>query len=168
MTVASPVPVGDPQVRFVSMQWPPTKYRARFDPDLDTLVAAIRAARPDVVVANQVEIAPAIRAALLEAKIDAQIVGYCHYLPFFFTEGQQLAVAPALDDRSLGRPVMLAFGAGLAACDRVLVHSATAASWTSAAASRMSVDLSGKLHVVLPPRDERLARDLAEVAAPPW
>lgn len=47
MTVASHVPVGDPQVRFVSMQWP-TKYRPVFDPHLYALVAAIRTARPDV------------------------------------------------------------------------------------------------------------------------
>ncbi|MFF4757851.1 hypothetical protein [Streptomyces sp. NPDC001292] len=51
MTVASHVPVGDPRVRFVSMQSPPTKYRAMFDPHLYALVAAIRAARPDVVAA---------------------------------------------------------------------------------------------------------------------
>lgn len=48
MTVASHVPVGDPQVRFVSMHSPPTQYRAMFDPHLYALAAAIRAARPDV------------------------------------------------------------------------------------------------------------------------
>ncbi|MEU3837826.1 hypothetical protein AB0F05_37030 [Streptomyces microflavus] len=30
---------------------------------------------------------------------------------------------PSLDDAGLGRSVLLAFAAGLAACDRVLVHS---------------------------------------------
>ncbi|MEU1376051.1 hypothetical protein ABZ442_20695 [Streptomyces triculaminicus] len=62
--------------------------------------------------------------------------------------------------------MLLAFAAGLAACDRVLVHSATAASWTTAAADRMGVDLAEKLHVVPAPRDERLVRDPAGTAPP--
>ncbi|MFD8915111.1 glycosyltransferase family 4 protein [Streptomyces sp. NPDC059575] len=128
VTVASPVPVSDARAQYLPMPSPPTKYRARFEPGMDDLLAAIRAAHPDVVVANQIEAAPAVRAALLEARIDAQVVGYCHYLPFFFTEDRQLTVDPAMDNAGLGRPVMLAFAAGLAACDRVLVHSATAAS----------------------------------------
>ncbi|MFE5076980.1 glycosyltransferase [Streptomyces halstedii] len=54
--------------------------------------------------------------------------------------------------------MLLAFAAGLAACDRVLVHSSTAASWVSAAAARMAVNLGEKLRVVPAPRDERLIR----------
>jgi hypothetical protein len=48
VTVVAHVPVGDRQVRFVLMQSPPTKYRPMFNPHLYSLVAAIRAARPDV------------------------------------------------------------------------------------------------------------------------
>lgn len=44
--------------------------------------------------------------------------------------------------------------ASLTACDRVLVHFATAASWTTAAAARMGVDAAEKLHVVPAPRDD--------------
>ncbi|WP_217166807.1 glycosyltransferase [Streptomyces sp. AC512_CC834] len=165
VTLASPAPVGDPRVRYVPTVSPSTKYRARFDPDLDGLVDVIRETRPDIVIANQVEAVPAVRAALLEARVDALIAGYCHYLPFSFTGGQQPRLDPSLDDGSLGRSVLLAFAAGLAACDRVLAHSATAASWTAAAASRMSVDLADKLHIVPAPRDERLVRDPEEAAA---
>ncbi|WP_228126016.1 hypothetical protein [Streptomyces sp. SYP-A7193] len=90
VTVSAPAPVGDPRVRYVATASPSTKYRARFDPGLDALVAVMRDVRPDVVVANQVEAAPAVRAALLEARVDALVAGYCHYLPFSFTAGQQM------------------------------------------------------------------------------
>ncbi|MCX4406464.1 glycosyltransferase family 1 protein [Streptomyces sp. NBC_01764] len=166
VTVAAPVATADPRVRFMPTVPPRTKYRARFAPNLDDLVDLIREVRPEVVVANQVEAAPAVRAALLEAGVDAAVAGYCHYLPFSFTDGQQLRLDPSLDDGDLGRSVLLAFASGLAACDRLLVHSATAASWTSAAAARMGVELAGKLHVVPAPRDERLVRDPAEVSVP--
>ncbi|ONI50027.1 MULTISPECIES: vegetative cell wall protein [unclassified Streptomyces] len=159
VTVASPVPVGDPRVHFAPTTSPFTKYRARFDPGVDALVTLMRERQPEVVVANQIEAAPAIRAALLEAGVDALIAGYCHYLPFSFTDTGALELDPAMDDRGLGRSVLLAFAAGLAACDRVLVHSSTAASWTTAAATRTGVDLGDKLHIVPAPRDVRLVRD---------
>ncbi|MFD0544707.1 hypothetical protein ACFQ1B_18665 [Streptomyces mexicanus] len=166
VTVAAPVAAGDARVGFEPTAAPATKYRARFDPGLNDLVDLIRRRRPEVVVANQVEAAPAIRAALLEAGTDALIAGYCHYLPFSFADDGNLALDPSLDDGGLGRSVLLAFAAGLAACDRVLVHSSTAAAWTTAAAARMGVELTEKLHVVPAPRDERLLRDPAEAAVP--
>ncbi|MFI9723952.1 glycosyltransferase family 1 protein [Streptomyces sp. NPDC052396] len=166
VTVASPAPAGDERVGFAPMLSPSTKYRARLDPGLDELAALVRRTRPEVVVANQIETAPAIRAALLEAGTEARIAGYCHYLPFSFTDDGDLKLDPSLDDSGLGRSVLLAFAAGLAACDRVLVHSATAASWTTAAADHMSVELAEKLHVVPAPRDERLVRDPADIPPP--
>ncbi|MEU6460090.1 glycosyltransferase family 1 protein [Streptomyces sp. NPDC047065] len=166
VTVAAPVAMGDPRVTFEPTVAPATKYRARFDPGLGQLTELIRRRRPDVVVANQIEAAPAIRAALLEAGSDALIAGYCHYLPFSFADTGQLTKDPSLDDGGLGSSVLLAFAAGLAACDRLLVHSSTAASWTTAVAARTGVDLGQKLHVVPAPRDERLVRDPADAAAP--
>ncbi|OKK15494.1 vegetative cell wall protein [Streptomyces sp. CB02488] len=161
VTVAAPAPAGDARCGFHQTKVPGTKYRARFSADIDELVALIRAEKPDVVVANQIEEAPAIRTALLEAGSKALLAGYCHYLPFSFTGGGQLQLDPSLNDAELGRPVLLAFAAGLAACDRVLVHSFTAASWVSAAAARMTVDIGEQLRVVPAPRDERLVRDPA-------
>ncbi|MGW5659471.1 glycosyltransferase [Streptomyces sp. NPDC003758] len=161
VTVAAPAPAGDDRCGFHRTEAPGTKYRARFSTDIDELVALIRSERPDVVVANQVEEAPAVRTALLEARSEALLAGYCHYLPFSFNAGGQLLLDPSLNDAGLGRPVLLAFAAGLAACDRVLVHSSSAASWVSAACARMTVDLGEKLRVVPAPRDERLVRDPA-------
>ncbi|MFF8702460.1 glycosyltransferase family 1 protein [Streptomyces albidoflavus] len=166
VTVASPVPVGDSRVHFALTTSPSTKYRARFDPGMDALVHLIRDRRPEVVVANQIEAAPAIRAALLEAGVDALIAGYCHYLPFSFADSGVLELDPAMNDRGLGRSVLLAFAAGLGACDRVLVHSSTAASWTTAAAARSGVDLGDQLHIVPAPRDVRLVRDPADITPP--
>ncbi|MFT9669256.1 glycosyltransferase family 1 protein [Streptomyces rhizosphaericola] len=166
VTVAAPAPAGDVRCGFHRTKVPGTKYRARFSADVDELVALIEAERPDAVVANQIEEAPAIRTALLEAGSDALLAGYCHYLPFSFADGGQLLLDPSLDDAGLGRPVLLAFAAGLAACDRVLVHSATAASWVSAAATQMTVDLGERLRVVPAPRDERLVRDPAARTTP--
>ncbi|WP_037869712.1 glycosyltransferase family 4 protein [Streptomyces sp. SPB074] len=166
VTVAAPLPAGDGRVDFVRTTSPSTKYRARFDPSVGAMVRLFRQQQPDVVVANQIEAAPAIRAALLEAGVDARIAGYCHYLPFSFTDTGQLVPDPAMDDGGLGRSVLLAFAAGLAACDRVLVHSGTAASWTVAAATRTGIEISDKLHVVPAPRDVRLVRDPAEITPP--
>ncbi|MFI9320166.1 glycosyltransferase [Kitasatospora aureofaciens] len=166
VTVAAPVPAGDDRVQFVRTTSPSTKYRARFNSGVGALVRLFRRQQPEVVVANQIEAAPAIRAALLEAGVDARIVGYCHYLPFSFTDTGQLELDPAMDDGGLGRSVLLTFVAGLAACDRVLVHSGTAASWTAAAAARTGVELTEKLHVVPAPRDVRLVRDPAEITPP--
>ena len=166
VTVAAPVATGDGRVGFEPITMPATKYRARFDPGVNELAALIRRTKPEVVVANQIEAAPAIRAALLEAGTDALIAGYCHYLPFSFAADGRLVTDPSLDDGGLGYSVLLAFAAGLAACDRLLVHSSTAASWITAAAARTGVDLGEKLHVVPAPRDERLVRDPAEVAVP--
>ncbi|WP_030791246.1 glycosyltransferase family 1 protein [Streptomyces sp. NRRL S-920] len=167
VTVAAPAPAGDDRCGYHQTKVPGTKYRARFSADVDELVALIRTEKPDVVVANQVEEAPAIRTALLEAGSNALLAGYGHYLPFSFTGGGQLMVDPSLNDAGLGRPVLLAFAAGLAACDRVMVHSATAASWVSAAAARMTVDLGERLRVVPAPRDERLVRDPATTQPAP-
>ncbi|MFG2415113.1 glycosyltransferase family protein [Streptomyces goshikiensis] len=163
--MAAPARVSDDRARFERTAVPANKYRARFDPGMDELVALIKRTTPDVVVANQVEAAPAVRAALLEAKSDALLAGYCHYLPFSPQPGQLLH-DPALDDRGLGRPVLLAFAAGLAACDRILVHSATAASWVTDAAVRAGTDIADRIRIVPPPRDERLVRDPAELSAP--
>ncbi|MFJ2771740.1 glycosyltransferase family 1 protein [Streptomyces sp. NPDC087300] len=158
VTVAAPAAAGDVRCGFHRTKAPGTKYRARFSADIDELVTLIRTERPDAVVANQIEEAPAIRTALLEVGSDAVLAGYCHYLPFSFTGGGRLVLDPSLDDAGLGRPVLLSFAAGLAACDRVMVHSSTAASWVSAAATRMTVDLGARLRVVPAPRDERLVR----------
>ncbi|MEU3599978.1 glycosyltransferase family 1 protein [Streptomyces sp. NPDC006798] len=158
VTVAAPAPAGDARCGFRRTKLPGTKYRARFSADIDELVALILSEKPDVVVANQIEEAPAIRTALLEAGSGALLAGYCHYLPYSFDGGGRLLVDPSMDDGGLGRPVLLAFAAGLAICDRVMVHSSTAASWVSAAAERMTVDLGHRLRVVPAPRDERLVR----------
>jgi hypothetical protein len=166
VTMASPVPAGDERVHFTRTASPATKYRARFNPGMGTMVRLFRRHRPEVVVANQIEAAPAIRAALLEAGVNARITGYCHYLPFSFTDAGKLELDPAMDDGGLGRSVLLAFAAGLAACDRVLVHSSTAASWTTAAAACTGVKLGEKLHVVPAPRDVRLVRDPADITPP--
>lgn len=165
VTVAAPAPVGDARCGFHRTSVPATKYRARFAPDLDQLAALIRRVRPDVVMANQIETAPAVRTAMLETGSQALLAGYCHYLPFSFIDGQ-VQLDPALNDAGLGRSALLVFAAGLAACERVLVHSPAAARWTRVAAGNMGVDVGSKLRVVPAPRDERLVRDPAEAPAP--
>lgn len=166
VVIAAPAAVTDPRARFERTPVPATKYRARFEPDMDRLVSLIQRTRPDVVVANQIENAPAVRAALLEAKSEALLAGYCHYLPFSFTLTGQLRPDPAMDDASLAHPVRLAFVAGLAACDRVLVHSATAASSVACAGTRSGVEISERLRVVPAPRDGRLVCSEEEITAP--
>lgn len=166
VTIASPAPAGDTRTAFHRTTVHATKYRARFGADIGELVSMIRTSKPDVVVANQIEEAPAVRAALLEAGSPALLAGYCHYLPFSSTDdGGQVLVDPALDDAGLWRSVLLAFAAGLSACDRVLVHSAVAASWVKTAAAQAGVDLAGRMRVVPPPRDGRLVHDPASHTA---
>lgn len=165
VTVAAPAPVGDARCGFERTAVPGTKYRARFAADVDELADLIRRRRPGVVVANQIEAAPAVRTALMEARSGALLAGYCHYLPFTVV-GQRLLADPSLDAAGLGRSVLLAFAAGLAACDRVMVHSRTAATWTRQAADGMGVELGERLRVVPAPRDQRLVRDPVETLVP--
>jgi len=162
ITLAAPARVTDERVYFERTALPATKYRARFGPDIDQLAGIVGRARPDVVVVNQIENAPAVRAALLETGLDAVVAGYCHYLPFSITDLGTVMLDPSLDDAGLGPAVLLAFVAGLAACDRVLIHSAAASEWTAAVAERHDLDLTELLAVVPPPRDERLVRDPAD------
>ncbi|MFE2043789.1 hypothetical protein ACFXAZ_23230 [Streptomyces sp. NPDC059477] len=104
--------------------------------------------------------------ALLEAGSGALLAGYCHYLPFQPGSDGGLLPDPSLDDAGLGRSVLLAFAAGLSACDRVLVHSDTAASWVWAAVTGAGVDLTGRMRVVPPPCDCcRIVRDPASSGA---
>ncbi|OKJ02951.1 vegetative cell wall protein [Kitasatospora sp. CB01950] len=155
---AAPAPVTDRRVGFVPTAVPCTKYRARFDGDTAFLADLLRRTRPDVVVANQVESAPLVRAAMLEAGSGAVLAGYCHYLPFSFDRAN-LLLDPSLNDGGLGRPVLLTFLAGVEALDRVLVHSETAARWLTSAAGRAGLELGERLRIVPPPRDPALVRD---------
>ena len=80
-----------------------------------------------------------MRTALLEAGSTALLAGYCHYLPFFLADGQ-VRLDPSLNDAGLGRSVLLAFAAGLAACDRVLVHSPGSAGEPDPTRQRPSIE----------------------------
>lgn len=82
ITFAARARVSDERVWFERTALPGTKYRARFGADAAQLAAIVGSARPDVVVVNQIEQAPAVRAALLETGLTALVAGYCHYLPF--------------------------------------------------------------------------------------
>ncbi|WP_030460314.1 vegetative cell wall protein [Kitasatospora sp. NRRL B-11411] len=155
---AAPAPVTDARVGFEPTPVPGTKYRARFDGDTAALTGLLQRVRPDVVVANQVESAPLVRAAMLEAGNGAVLAGYCHYLPFSFAR-TELLLDPSLDDGGLGHPVLLTFLAGVAALDRVLVHSQTAARWLTDAAERAGLEIGERLRIVPPPRDPALVRE---------
>jgi glycosyltransferase involved in cell wall biosynthesis len=167
VTLAAPARVTDERIWFERTPLPGTKYQARFGADIGALAAMVARARPDVVVVNQIEHVPAVRAALLDARIDAMVAGYCHYLPFAVGDHGGVRLDPSLGDGGLGRTVLLAFVAGLAACDRVLVHSAVASAWVGEVADQHGLDLSGRIRVVPPPRDERLVRDPDDAAAAP-
>lgn len=155
VTIACPVPVTDPRVAHVPLPAAGSKYRARFTADVGALADLIAGVEPSVVVANQIEHAGAVRAALLEARSPARLAGYCHYLPFHVDE-RGVHSDVAFDDGGLGVPVRMLFFTGLAACETILVHSATAAAWLAEAAAALDLDLSGRIRIVPPPRDPRL------------
>ncbi len=152
VVLASPVPVSDGRVRWVPRQPPLTKYHARFDHDCSSLRNLFAETNPRIIVANQIESVPAIRAAMLEAHIDASLVGYCHYLPFHFDDAGHMVKDPSLDNGGLWQAVVLQFLAGLHACDQVMVHSATALDWVERAAEMMSVVIPAEILVVPPAR----------------
>lgn len=165
-TVAGPVGVSDPRAGHIEVSAPTTKYRARFAFDVDTSAALLRRVRPEVVIANQIEAAPGVRAAMLEAGIDALLAGYCHYLPFHLDPAGQLRLDPSLNDAGLGHPVLLSFFAGLMACDRVMVHSSTAERWVTETAGRLGLDLGDRVRIVPAPADPNLVRRTGEMPDP--
>jgi glycosyltransferase involved in cell wall biosynthesis len=155
VTVGCPVPVTDRRVRHVPLPGAGDKYGTRFTADVAAIAALVRQVEPAVVVANQVEHAAAVRAALLAARSGALLAGYCHYLPFH-VDARGLQPDAAFRDGGLEVPVRMQFFTGLAACDRILVHSPVAADWLASAAGAVNLDLSGRVRVVPPPRDPRL------------
>lgn len=168
ITLVCPLPVTDPRVRH--MVPPPaatSKYQVRITHDVGYLAQLLRATRPDTIVVNQLEAAPALRAAMLDAACTAQVVGYCHYLPFSLDEHGHLVKDPAFSDRGLELPIRLAFASGLAACDRILVHSRTAHDWVSAFCDTYRLDAGDRIRVVPPPRDPRLVRSNAPLPEHP-
>lgn len=159
VTIGCPVPVSDPRVGHLPVPVVSSKYRVRFTTDVAALARLIEQVRPSVVVANQVEHAGAIRAAVLEAGSRARVVGYCHYLPFHVDE-QGVQADAAFADNGLGSAVRMQFFTGLAACDRIMVHSSTAAAWVVTAAAALGLhDLVERVRIVPPPRDPRLVAD---------
>jgi glycosyltransferase involved in cell wall biosynthesis len=152
VVLASPSPVTDGRVRWLRTQSPLTKYHARFDNDCARLRELLAEANPRIIVANQIEQVPAIRAAMLAAHIDVPVVGYCHYLPFYLDPAGRIVKDPSLDDGGLWQSVVLQFLGGLHACDRVMVHSATALEWLERAADLMSVPIPADVFVVPPAR----------------
>ena len=174
VVLAAPRPVTDPRVGFLQLDRPPTKYHARFSPDPAQLTDLIQRVRPGVVVANQIETVPAIRAALMAAGVSAGIAGYCHYLPFSVpAEGEAgqdaVLVDVSLDDERLGWPVILAFFSGLLACDAIMVHSAFARDRLVAALQHLSLDLGrvAPISIVSPPCDPRIVQD-EPIDPVPW
>lgn len=168
ITLVCPVPVSDSRVRHMVPPPAPTgKYRVRITHDVGYLAQVLRATRPDTVVVNQVEAAPAVRAAMLDAGVEAQVVGYCHYLPFSVDENGTLTKDPAFSGKGLELPLRLTFAAGMAACDRVLVHSRTARDWVLTAADEYRADIHNRARIVPPPRDPRLVRSDATPAEHP-
>ncbi|MET9782388.1 glycosyltransferase [Nocardiopsis alba] len=168
ITLVCPLPVTDPRVRH--MVPPPaatSKYQVRITHDVDYLAQLLRATRPDTIVVNQIEAAPAVRAAMLDARVDAQVVGYCHYLPWSVDENGRIVKDHAFSDHGLELPIRLVFAAGMAACDRLLVHSRTAHDWVMTAADEYRIDIHDRVHVVPPPRDPRLVRSNAPLPEHP-
>lgn len=156
VTIACPVPVTDPRAKHAPLPPLGDKYRTRFTTDVAVIADLISTVRPDAVVANQIEHAAAVRAAILAARSSALLAGYCHYLPFHVSGQGILQPDAAFLDGGLERAVRMQFFTGLAACDRILVHSTTAAEWLAAAAAAVNLDLAGHDRVVPPPRDPRL------------
>ena len=68
VTVGCPVPVTDRRVRHIPLSGAGDKYGTRFTADVAAIAALVRQVEPAVVVANQIEHAAAVRAALLAAR----------------------------------------------------------------------------------------------------
>jgi hypothetical protein len=158
ISIGCPVALPDPRVRSLPTSAPTTKYRARFGMDMDEAAALIRASRPEVVVANQIETASALRAVMMETALAGTLAGYCHYVPFHLDAGGEIVLDPSLNDGQLGMSVILQFFAGLLACDRVLVHSQTSYGWITGAAAQLNIELGDRLRIVMPARDPRVVR----------
>lgn len=158
ISLGGPVALPDARVRSLLTTAPQTKYRARFGVNMDEAAALLRASRPEVVVANQIEIAPALRAVMMETGCPGTLAGYCHYLPFHLGAGGEIVRDTSLNDGQLGMPVMLQFFAGLLACDRVMVHSETSYDWITGAAAHLNIELGDRLRIVMPARDPRVVR----------
>ncbi|MFK3670703.1 glycosyltransferase [Leifsonia aquatica] len=138
---------------------PKNKYEARHWVPWREIRDAIASTTPDIVVANQIEHAPAIRTALTGTVGATRLVGYAHYLPFALNDGRSRAVSPdpSLAGGGLGTANVYAFIAGLSACDEVFVHSRAAEGWVRRMlAWAGDAELAHRLRVLPPPIDRQV------------
>lgn len=146
-------PMSAPAIIFMAS--PTTKYRARFDFPYQNVLQACADYVPDILLVNQVETAPAVRAIAQELPSTPLVVAYCHYLPYAVEE-ELVRCDPSLDDHQLGTPVVLSFLAGLSAADHIFVHSQTAKQYVDQLTTAFAVRPGATISVLPPPLDPAL------------
>lgn len=166
-TFAGPEPLSDGRVRNVVVELGRNKYESRFSFDWRHISYIVQQEQPDILIVNQLELLPHFRGILAtQGNTTTKIVGYAHYIPFAF-DGETMYRDPSLDNHGMLDSIMLDFCSGIKAADAVCVHSETAKKWIKEFFKRHALgDVSGKLHIVSPPRDPSLVasthRDLCQ------
>ncbi|MEM6781257.1 MAG: glycosyltransferase family 4 protein [Pseudomonadota bacterium] len=129
------------------------KYSIRFDFNLDDFIRIINEHDPDVILANQLEIVPQLRAASTLGPNRAKIFGYAHYIPWWSEPDKPMVTDPSQNTNGISRLVVNAFMNGVDECDGVFTHSETSQNFLRLGFQTFGRTIKTPLGMVPPPYD---------------
>jgi hypothetical protein len=144
-----------------------SKYQVRYHFDWPTLERLVLELEPDVILNNQVELAPALRGILATHDLrNTALLSYCHYIPFSSSDGDDpMVLDPSLNQQGMGPALALALAAAANASDRVIVQSQFARQLLIGLSRRLlGFGFEDRLTVIAPPVDPLLLRPLRTAA----
>lgn len=153
--LVGPVPLSTTGARHVRHLFGHNKFEVRFNFDWKGIHSLIEAEKPDLLLVNQLELAPHFRSVVASASFSrVPIVSYAHYVPFATDRTDTIVIDPSLDNIGLGQSIVLSFLAGIVASDLVFVHSNYALKLISQALIKHGLRSAiSKLQILPPPRD---------------
>jgi glycosyltransferase involved in cell wall biosynthesis len=157
-TFMGPMDICVPGVTWIEMRMSTNKFSARFDVPVAEITRALQEARPTHILLNQVEHAPAVRAAVVSMGLNATLMGYCHYIPGWL-EGDRLVRDDSLALPGAKEAALFAFCSGVYSCDIAYVHSEYAQSVVHKLLERFNVPNAGHVKILPPPADPQLLSD---------
>lgn len=156
-TFASPSPVSNKNTKHVLMELGRNKYEARFAFDWDKISELVRSEKPDVILINQMELAPNFRALVTSLGVKTKIAGYAHYIPYDIDEEGKIRTDNSLNGNGLWESIKLNFLSGLQSADVVFTHSETAIRFIMALYLSYGIQFpEPKFVIAPPPRDPLL------------
>ena len=132
-----------------------TKYKVRYYIDWDGLISILKEVEPDIILNNQIELSPSIRAIFESSHLNIKLMSYCHYLPFYFDQNNNIVVDSSLNDGFLCYPIILSIISACIVSEFIFVQSEFARNQLCKAIAMFSGNVTCQIVVIEPPIDDR-------------